>query len=96
MVQVLEGTSIVAASTAADHIRENLQLPKKAFSYLYSHGALDLEHVDFFRSLMNRIDDINDQQAIIHCANVFYKLYGDIFRSLPLEYLQESKHAVAG
>ena len=96
MVQVLEGTSIVAASTAADHIRANLGLPKKAFSYLYSHGALDLEHVDFFRSLMNRIDDNNDQQAIIHCANVFYKLYGDIFRGLPLEYLEETKHAVAG
>jgi thiaminase len=96
MVQVLEGTSIEAASTAADHIRESLNLPKKAFSYLYSHGALDLEHVDFFKSLMNRIEDIADQQAIVHCANVFYKLYGDIFRTLPLEYLQESKHAVAG
>jgi thiaminase len=96
MVQVLEGTSIVAASTAADHIRENLELPKKAFSYLYSHGALDLEHVDFFESLMNRVDDEADQQAIIHCANIFYKLYGDIFRTLPLEYLEESKHAAAG
>jgi len=96
MVQVLEGTSIVAASTAADHIRENLNLPKKAFSYLYSHGALDLEHVDFFRSLMDRIDNETDQQLIIHCANVFYKLYGDIFRSLPLEYIEEPKHAAAG
>ena len=96
MVQVLEGTSIVAASTAADHIRENLGLPKKAFSYLSSHGALDLEHVDFFESLMNRIEPDADQQAIIHCANVFYKLYGDIFRALPLEYLEESKHAVTG
>lgn len=96
MVQVLEGTSIVAASTAADHIRTNLGLPKKAFSYLYSHGALDLEHVDFFESLMNRIADPWEQQLIIHCANVFYKLYGDIFRTLPLHYLEESKHAVAG
>jgi thiaminase len=96
MVQVLEGTSIAAASTAADHIRENLNLPKKAFSYLYSHGALDLEHVDFFESLMNRITDPKDHQAIIHCANAFYQLYGDIFRGLPLEYLEESKHAVAG
>lgn len=96
MVQVLEGTSIVAASTAADHIRANLNLPKNAFSYLYSHGALDLEHVDFFKSLMNRIEDEREQQCIIHCANVFYKLYGDIFRDLPLEYLKETKYAVAG
>lgn len=96
MVQVLEGTSIKAASPAADHIRESLGLPKTAFSYLYSHGALDLEHVDFFESLMNRIDNEADQQAIIHCANIFYKLYGDIFRTLPLEYLEEPKHAVTG
>jgi pyrroloquinoline quinone (PQQ) biosynthesis protein C len=95
MVQVLEGTSIAAASTAADHIRENLDLPKEAFSYLYSHGALDLEHIDFFESLMNRIESEDDQQAIIHCASVFYKLYGDIFRTLHLEYLEEPKHAVA-
>lgn len=96
MVQVLEGTSIVAASTAADHIRENLGLPKKAFSYLYSHGALDLEHVDFFESLMNRIEDQADQQTIIHCANVFYKLYGDVFQNLHLEYIEEPRHAAAG
>lgn len=96
MVQVLEGTSIAAASTAADHIRKNLNLPKKAFSYLYSHGALDLEHVDFFQSLMDRIENKADQQAIIHCANVFYKLYGDIFRTLPLQHLEEPKYAAAG
>lgn len=96
MVQVLEGTSIAAASTAADHILENLDLPKNAFSYLYSHGALDLEHIDFFKSLMDRVDDEADQKTIMHCANVFYKLYGDIFRTLPLEYIEEPKHAAAG
>jgi pyrroloquinoline quinone (PQQ) biosynthesis protein C len=82
MVHVLEGTSIQIADRAADRIRETLGLPKKAFSYLYSHGALDLEHVKFFEDLMNRIEDPRDQADIVHAARVFYRLYGDLFRSL--------------
>lgn len=84
MVQVLEGTSIQVATQAADALREKLDLPREAFSYLYSHGALDIKHVDYFESLMNRIDAPDDKAAIIHCAKVMYKLYGDVFRSLPL------------
>ncbi len=84
MVQVLEGTSIQVATQAADKIQETLKLPNQAFSYLRSHGSLDLEHVKFFESLMNRVEAPQDQEAIIHAANVFYKLYGDIFRSLPV------------
>jgi pyrroloquinoline quinone (PQQ) biosynthesis protein C len=82
MVHVLEGTSIAIADHAATRIRQTLSLPKKAFSYLYSHGSLDLEHVKFFEDLMNRIEDPADQARIIHAANVFYGLYGNIFRSL--------------
>lgn len=83
MVQVLEGTSISVATQAADALRERLDLPKEAFSYLYSHGALDIKHVDYFESLMKRVEDAQDQAAIIHCAKVMYKLYGDVFRGLP-------------
>ncbi|HKJ18262.1 MAG TPA: iron-containing redox enzyme family protein [Xanthomonadales bacterium] len=82
MVHVLEGTSVSIADHAADSIRESLSLPKKAFSYLYSHGALDLEHIEFFKTLMNRIEDPADQAQIVHAANVFYGLYGNIFRAL--------------
>ena len=82
MVHVLEGTSISIADNAASRIRETLSLPKKAFSYLYSHGALDLEHVKFFENLMNRVEDRTDQRQVIHAANVFYQLYGNIFRGL--------------
>jgi len=84
MVQVLEGTSIQVATLAADALREKLKLPKEAFSYLYSHGALDIQHVDYFETLMNRIEDDEDKNEIIHCAKVMYKLYGNIFRGLPL------------
>lgn len=82
MVHVLEGTSVAMADNAADSIQNALGLPKTAFSYLRSHGSLDQEHVQFFETLMNRIDDPSDQVQIIHCANMFYHLYGDIFREL--------------
>jgi len=82
MVFVLEGTSVNIATQAADGIREHLGLPKKAFSYLYSHGSLDLEHIDFFADIVNKIDDVNDQNDILHVAKVIFRLYADIFRSL--------------
>lgn len=83
MVHVLEGTSIAIATNAASIIRQTLGLPPAAFSYLTSHGSLDIEHVAFFEKLMNEIVDVDDQAAIIHAANAIYRLYGDIFRSLP-------------
>ena len=85
MVLVLEGTSIQLATNAAHTIQNALDLPATAFSYLSSHGSLDIDHMKFYESLMNRMDDNNDQLAIIHMANMMYRLYGDVFRSLPLD-----------
>ena len=82
MVHVLEGTSITTADKAAKGIQQALGLPDEAFSYLVSHGELDLEHVEFFEKLMNKVDNLDDQETIIHCAKGFYRLYGDIFRAL--------------
>lgn len=93
MVQVLEGTSIQLATNAAHIIRDTLGLPQQAFSYLLSHGSLDLEHIEFFRKLMDRLDDPADQDAVIHAANQFYRLYGDVFRSLPLSGERPHAHA---
>ena len=84
MVNVLEGTSIALATRAAGAIQARLGLPTEAFSYLNSHGTLDIEHIELFRGLMNRLDDPADQAAVVHTARVVYRLYGDIFRSLPL------------
>jgi hypothetical protein len=53
MVNVLEGTSIALATHAAGSIRERLALPDSAFSYLSSHGSLDIEHMQTYRRLMN-------------------------------------------
>ena len=84
MVNVLEGTSIALATRAASAIRGSLELPPTAFSYLNSHGSLDLEHMRFFEELMNRLDTDEDREAVVHTARVVYRLYGDMFRSLPL------------
>ena len=82
MVHVLEGTSIQLAINAAEVLQKSLSLPKQAFTYLSSHGSLDLEHVDFFRNLVNRLDSQEDKDCLVHCAKAVYRLYGDIFRSL--------------
>ena len=84
MVHVLEGTSVALALAAAQRIQQALRLPDRAFSYLRSHGELDREHTAHFAALMNRIDEPADREAIVHAARMFYRLYGDVFRSLPL------------
>ena len=82
MVLVLEGTSVALATRAANTLQTSLDLPRNAFGYLLSHGDLDIEHVGFFKRLMDRLDDLGDQAAVIHAARRFYVLYGDIFRTL--------------
>ena len=82
MVYVLEGTSVTLATHAASALARTLSLPDSAFTYLNSHGTLDIEHIDYFSTLMNRISDPADQHAIMHAAGVFFVLYGNIFRSL--------------
>jgi len=83
MVFVLEGTSVQLATRAAESLQVSLELPKQAFSYLLSHGSLDISHIDFFKNLVNRLERDEDKAPIIQCAKVFYRLYGDVFRALP-------------
>lgn len=85
MVLVLEGTSIALAHEAARSIQTALGLPDESFTYLQSHGTLDQSHMEFFRSLVDRLDRDEDRQAVLHGAVMFYRLYGDIFRGLPLD-----------
>ena len=84
MVMVLEGTSVALALNAADRIQQRLGLPASAFTYLRSHGVLDREHMQHLATLLDRLENPADQHAVVHAANMFYRLYGDIFRSLPL------------
>lgn len=83
MVNVLEGTSIALATRAAGIIQESLGLPARAFTYLTSHGSLDLEHMKTFEGLMARLEADEDRAAVVHTARVVYRLYGDMFRAIP-------------
>lgn len=78
MVYVLEGTSVSLASRVAGVLGGALDLPPTAFTYLSSHGALDIEHIGHFEGLVNRLDDPADQAAVVHGAQVFFQLYGRV------------------
>lgn len=84
MVWVLEGTSVSIGGQIAQQIQQVLGLPDNAMTYLKSHSELDQSHIQTFESLMNRIDDPNDQRAIIESANMVYGLYGQMLASLPI------------
>jgi pyrroloquinoline quinone (PQQ) biosynthesis protein C len=95
MVHVLEGTSVSLALLAADQIQQSLALPDSAFSYLRSHGTLDQEHTAHFAMLMSVIEDPRDQADIVHAARAFFRLYGDVFRGLPLPLAAEQPRAAS-
>jgi len=85
MVLVLEGTSVALAERAADAMQASLDLPRAALRYLYSHGAVDQDHIGFLRGLLDQLDDPRDRDAVEHAARRFYGLYADVFRTLPAE-----------
>lgn len=91
MVFVLEGTSTALATGIAETLMQSLGLPRKAFTYLLSHGTLDLSHMEFFRGLMNRITRDEDKQAITHMARRMFVLFADMFRAIPHQ--PEAAHA---
>lgn len=82
MVYVLEHTSTELATGAANTLKRKLCLPDAAFSYLFSHGSLDLEHIAFYEKLVNRLERPEDHQAVIESARIFYTLYGNVFNAL--------------
>lgn len=90
MVFVLEGTSIALASNGAEAVRSSLGLPKSAFTYLMSHGALDQEHMRFFETLVNGLEDRADEDAIVAMANDIFDLFGGIFAAIPMEAVNEA------
>ncbi len=84
MVFVLEGTSVALALKAADLIQQALDLPDTAFSYLRSHGTLDQSHTQHLAQLVNRMAP-DEQAEVLRAVRIFFKLYGDVFRALPVE-----------
>lgn len=90
MVLVLEGTSVALATQAGAAIQKSLGLNNQCFSYLTSHGSLDVGHTQFYEGLVNRITNETDQALLIHSAKNFYKLYGDIFKDLGERFLNST------
>lgn len=95
MVYALEKTSATIATYAASQIVSALDLTPEAMTYMVSHGSLDVEHMQHFERLMNRLDNAADKAAVLHSVSVFYELYAGIFESLPLTEAdhQETSHA---
>lgn len=91
MVFMLESTSIQIANNGADAVKTKLGLPQSAFTYLYSHGALDIEHLKFFEQLVNKISDPDDQAAIIEVAQNTFRLFANVMRAIPHD--KAVKHA---
>ena len=91
MVFVLEGTSTALATNIAETLMQSLGLTRKSFTYLMSHGTLDLSHMEFFKGIMNRLEREEDKQAVIHMAKRMFVLFADVFRSIPHE--SEVSHA---
>ena len=85
MVYVLEGTSVSLASNAARALQDALDLPPAAFTYLSSHGALDVEHIGDFEHLVNRLDTPDDRDSVVRNARTFFRLYGNVLRSIDIQ-----------
>lgn len=83
MVFVLEGTSTQLASKGASAVAASLGLGPECFSYLSSHGALDLDHLAHFQLLMDRVENAADQAAIIAMAKRMFVLFADMFAAIP-------------
>lgn len=82
-VFVLEGMSTAFADAAAATIQQSIgHAGPGGFSYLRSHGSLDVEHVAFFERLVNNIEGASARAIIVDHSRIFYRLYGDIFREL--------------
>lgn len=91
MIFMLESTSTQIANKGADALKNKLELPRGAFSYLYSHGELDVSHMKFFEETVNKITDPEDQKAVIEVAKNTFHLFSNVLRAIPHE--GREKHA---
>ena len=93
MVFMLESTSTQIATGVADALKGKLALPQSAFSYLRSHGSLDIEHMKFFEQLVNTITDKADQDAIVEVAQNTFRLFAGVIGAIPHTASKEASHA---
>lgn len=83
MVHVLEGLSEQNASRLARLMQDCLHMSSDAgFSYLRTHGELDVDHAAMFAKLVDSFTDAAIVDTVIANARIMYQLYGAIFRDL--------------
>lgn len=80
MLHVLEQIAADFAVPAATNIAKAIGVPgPDGFTFLQSHGEMDLDHVEDFKVLVETITDPVDQQAIIDASKVNYAMFGALF-----------------
>jgi len=84
ILHVRQRTRAALAQRVADRIQAHLHLPDSACSHLRAGGALAAQRELHFAQLMDGITEARDQADVMHAAKMFYRLYEDVFRSLPL------------
>ena len=93
-VHVLEGLSVMFADRLADVLKSSLGLSEDlGFSYLRTHGSLDLKHVVFLRTLVDGFGEADAQRIIIENSKIFYRLMAESFTILAPARNSEMPHS---
>jgi pyrroloquinoline quinone (PQQ) biosynthesis protein C len=83
MVHVLEGLSVLLAEKLATTLKHRFGASSEdGFSYLGSHGALDIEHTGMLADLLDGFEDPQIIEIVIEHVRIMYALYGAIFVDL--------------
>ena len=83
MVHVLEGLSVLLADKLAGALKKRFGMSSEGgFTYLKTHGALDIEHTAMFQRLIDGFEDPAIVDIIIDNTRAMYRLYGAIFEDL--------------
>lgn len=83
MLHVLRSTRAALARPVVERIQGHLHLPDSACGHLLRAGGPPGAQRRFAQ-LMDGITEARDQADVVHAAKMFYRLYGDVLRSLPL------------
>jgi hypothetical protein len=84
MLHMQRSVGASLALQVAESLQAHLQLPDSACTHLRTGGAQSLHLARYFAQLLDGLTEPQDQADVVHAAKMFYRLYDDVFRSLPL------------
>ncbi len=83
MIHSLEEISAKYAARVSALVAHRIGVNDGAgFSFLGSHGTMDMDHVHHFKDMVNSMTNDEDVEAIIEAAEVNYALFGALFREV--------------